>query len=103
MVDTKKFKEATSGDVVKFEKVGDNISGVLIGWEESRQYPNSYAVKIKNPADEKPKVVFVSAIVIDLFKSNNITAGNDIMIQYQGKKKSQTSGMEYNDYKVFFA
>ena len=102
-MENKKFKEATSGDVVKFDKVGDSVSGILLGYEESKQYPNSYAVKIKNPAKEKPIVCFVSGIVIDLFKTNQIVSGSEIMIEYQGKKKSKSTGMEYNDYKVFFA
>jgi hypothetical protein len=99
----KKFKEAKSGNVYKFEKEGDSISGTLISWEESRTYPNSYAVKVRNPSQEQPIVVFVSGIVIDLFKSNNIQAGMDVMIEYKGKKTSTKSGMEYNDYKVYFA
>lgn len=98
----KQFKQAVSGDVYKFEKIGDSISGIFISIEESKMYPNSYALKIKNPAKENPTVIFVSGIVLELIRSNNIQSGMDIMIEYAGKKKSTKSGMEYHDYKVFY-
>ena len=94
------FKKATPGDVVKFEKAGDTISGKYIGYEESKQYAKSYAVKVDTA--EGIKAVFVSGIVIDLIESNSITKGTEIIIEYLGKKKSETSGREYNTYDLHY-
>lgn len=96
----KEFKEATGGNVVKFEKEGDSIEGTFLGYEESKQYEKSYAVRIKD--GEVNKVVFVSNIVIDLIRSNQIQIGQEIRIVYQGKKKTIDGKKEYNDYKLFF-
>jgi hypothetical protein len=96
-----KLKKLTSGQVVKFEAAGDSISGKLVGWEESRQYPGSYALKVKNPADSDNKVVFVSEICISKLKDNNVQPGQDIMVEFLGKVKAEKSGREYNDYNVY--
>jgi hypothetical protein len=103
MAENKKFKEAVSGDVVKLDKEGASVAGVLIGYEESKMFPGSYAVKLRNPAKETPFVVFVSNIVIQKIKDSNIQIGQDLMIEFTGMKKSASSGMEYKDYKVFYA
>lgn len=96
-----KMQKLVSGEVVKFEKSGDSISGTFISYEESKTYPGSYAVKIKNPADERPKTVFVSGIVIDLIKTNNIQPGQSIMIEFKGKVKTKDGKKEYNNYDVY--
>lgn len=94
------FREATSGDVVKFEKEGDSVQGTYVGYEESKQYPNSYAVRVKN--GEGIKTVFTSGIVLDLIKTNSIVAGTEIKIVFKGKKKTSDGKREYNDYKVYY-
>ncbi len=97
---SKDFKEATSGDVFKFEKAGDSIEGVYQGYEESRQYPDSYAVRIKQ--GDEVRVVFVSGIVIDKLTANGVKAGQEINIEFLGKKQNQKKTQEYNDYKVLY-
>ncbi len=97
----KEYKEAASGDVVKFENAGDFAEGELVGYEESKQYPNSYAVRFKD-SDGEIKVVFVSGIVIDLFNSNSIKNGQEIKIEYLGKEKTKDGKREYNNYKVLY-
>jgi len=96
-----KFKELKSGDVVKFTKPGESISGTFISIEESKQFANSYAVKLK--VGDDIKVVFVSNIVADMLKTNNVQPGSDLMIEFTGKKTSEKSGMDYNTYKVYAA
>lgn len=100
MLGGEKMKEATSGEVIKLEKEGDSIEGIYNGYEESKQFKGSYAVKIS--VDGKPNVVFVSGIVVDLIETNSIKIGMKIKIQYTGKQKSSKSGMDYNTYKVFY-
>lgn len=97
----KEMKEATSGDVVKFENEGDSIEGTFLGYEESRQYKGSYAVSFKE--GDKSKVVFVSGIVVDLIKRNSIEIGQHIRIVFQGKKKTSDGKRDYNDYKLFYS
>ena len=94
------YKEATTGNVVKFVKQGDSIEGAFIGTEESKQFQGSYALSVSDK--EETKVAFVSGIVIDLIKKNGIIPGNQIKVVFQGKKKTQDNKREYNDYKVFF-
>jgi hypothetical protein len=101
MAENKKLKELGSGDVIKLENAGDSISGMLISWEESRMFPGSYAVRLRNPNKEQPQVVFVSNVVIDKIKLNNIQPGQDIMIEFAGLVKSGKSGMSYKNYKVY--
>lgn len=94
------FKEATSGDVVKFENPGDNITGELISVEPSRQFEKSFAVRLKQA--EGIKTVFVSAIVVDLLTANQVKPGMTVKIEYLGKAKTKDGAREYNDYKVYF-
>ena len=101
-MDKKQYKKATSGDVVKLVNKGDSVSGVYLGYEESKQYTGTYAVKVKNPASESATVVFVSGIVIDLIKTNNIIPGMDIMIEFKGMGQNKI-GQEYKTYDVYYA
>jgi hypothetical protein len=101
MTEQKKLKKLTSGNVFKFEKAGDSVSGKLVGYEESKMFPNSYAVKIKNPANNDNTIVFVSEIVISKLKDANIQPGQDVMIEFLGMVKSEKSGMEYKNYDVY--
>lgn len=98
-IDMKQYKKAEGGNVVKLEKVGDKVAGVLLGWEESKMYAGSYAVSIKT--EEDITVVFTSEIPIQMFKKNNLT-GKDIVLQYDGLKKTKDEKFEYKDYSVFF-
>lgn len=94
------MKEATSGDVFKFEKKGDAIEGVYMGYEASKQFPSSFALRVS--VSGKPVVAFVSGIVIDLIKTNNIMSGQKVRVEFLGKKKTQDGKKEYNDYKVMY-
>jgi hypothetical protein len=96
-----KLKKITSGVVFKFEKAGDSISGKFISYEESKMFPSSYIVKIRNPANEENNILFVSEIVISKLKDANIQPGQDIMIEFLGLVKSEKSGMEYKNYDVY--
>jgi hypothetical protein len=96
----KEYKEATSGDVIKFVNDGDSIEGVLMGYEESQQYPDSFAVHVKT--NDGLKCVFVSKMVIDKFKAHNIMLQDEIKIVFNGKKPTQDGKREYNDYSVFY-
>lgn len=100
-IETDNLVEATSGDVFKFENAGDFIQGIFLGYEESKTYPGSYSVKVSQE-NQKIKVVFVSGIVIDKIKANQIEPGDTIKIDYLGKRKTQDGKKDYNDYKVFF-
>lgn len=95
------FKEATGGDVVKFENEGDKLEGIYRGHEESKQFPNSYALSVETGKDEV-KVVFVSGIVIDLINKNDIAKGTQIKLEFLGLKKTQDGKREYNDYKLLY-
>lgn len=95
------YKEATSGDVVKFEKEGDSLEGKYVGHEESAQYKNSFALKI-DVKDKGVKVVFVSNIVIDLLKTNSIKQGQQIKVEFLGLVENQAKTFKYKDYKLLF-
>jgi len=92
------MKELTSGEVVKLEKEGDSIGGVLVSIEESKMFEGSYAWNIRQ--DEKIVVVFTNEIPVKKAK-NNDCFGKRILLEFSGKKKSSATGREYNDYKLF--
>lgn len=94
------WKEATSGDVVKFEKPNDSIQGVYLCHEQSTLYEDSYAVKVS--VGEATKVVFVSKIVVDFIKSTNIQVGQQIRIVFLGMKETKDKRRKYKDYKVYY-
>ena len=94
------YKQATSGDVMKFEKEGDAIEGKLLGFEPSRQFPESYALSVE--VDGKPTTVFVSGIVIDLITKNNIQKKQQIKVVYKGKKRNKKDTADYNDYELYY-
>lgn len=95
----KGYKKAEGGNVVKLEKEGDKVAGILLGWEESKMYQGSYAVSIKT--DKEIVIVFTSEIPVDMFKKNNLT-GKDIVLVYDGKVKTKDGKFEYKNYSVFF-
>lgn len=97
---SEEFKQAVSGDVVKFEEAGDTLEGIYVGYEESKQYPGSFAIKVKDGDDVK--IAFASGIVIDLIKSNNIQANMDIKIVFKGMAKTKDGTKEYKTYEVFY-
>ena len=94
------YKKATSGDVVKFETDGDFVEGKLIGFEPSRQFPDSYAVKVET--EDGIKVVFVSGIVVDLINANSVKKGQQVKLLFKGKKDNKAKTAKYNDYELFF-
>jgi len=101
-VDIMAMQKAESGDVFKFEKEGDKVSGILIGTEESKQYAGSFAVTLKQP-DGSLKVCFVTGIVMDLLKRNSVEEGHEVVIEFMGKKPSKTNPQySYNDYEIMF-
>lgn len=95
------YEEAKETDIIKFEKSGDYLEGEYLDFEESRQYPGSFIIKVNT--DTGLKGVFVSGIVIDKIRNNMIKQGVLIKIEYLGKKKTQDNKREYNDYKLYFA
>lgn len=92
------WKEAKSGDVIKFENEGDSLEGIYQGFEESTQYPGSYAIKVKKGEDIK--VGFTSKIVTDLLKSNGINIGQEIKIIYTGMQTTKDGSKEYKSYSL---
>jgi len=94
------YKEATSGDVIKFEKEGDSLEGKYMGYEESATYKDSFALKVKTT--EGLKVVFVSSIVVDLISSNNIQKEQQIKLVYNGMIQNKAKTFKYKDYKLLF-
>ena len=97
----KEWKKAESGQVFKFVKENDSVEGIYLGHEQSKMYPESFAVTLKRP-DDTIVIVFVSNIIAELLKKNQIHINQKIKIVYLGKKKSETSGMEYNNYELYF-
>ncbi len=93
------FEKLENGEVVKLNDENTEIIGTYIGIEESKMYPNSFALKYKD-LDNKSKVTFVSNIVNDLLISNQVVIGMPIKVKFIGKKQS-SSGLEYNNYEVY--
>lgn len=96
----KDFKEATSGDMVKLENEGDSIQGTYLGIEQSKQYKDSFALKVR--VGEDTKVVFVNNIVADLIATNSIIPGSEIKLEYLGMKDNKAGTFKYKDYKLYF-
>jgi len=93
------WKEAKLGDVVKLE-AGDRIEGKFIELEQSKLYPDSYALKVETL--DGIKVVFVSTIVKGLLESNSIMKNQEIAVLYKGLKKNEAGTRDYKDYSLFF-
>lgn len=100
MVEEKKYKKMEGGNVVKLEKDGDSIAGILLGFEESKMFKDSYAISMR--VGDEIQVVFTSAIPIDIIKKNDLV-GKDCKIVYTGKQKTQDNKFEYKNYEVFSA
>lgn len=89
------------GDVVKLEKKGDSVEGKFASIEESRQFKDSYAIRVETK--DGLKVIFASKIVRDLLEANNVEAGRRIKIVFNGKKMNEAKTREYNDYELYVA
>jgi len=97
------FKRAELGEVVKFGETGEHIEGVYMGYEESSQYKDSYALSFKD--SDGVKIIFVNKIIIDIINRNvkEFVVGSTIIrVIYKGKQKTQDGKKEYHDYEVFF-
>lgn len=92
------WKKATSGEVVKLAP-GENLEGVFVGIEVSKQFTGSYAFKVKQGDDIK--TVFVNNIVSDLINTNQIKPGMSVRLLMMNKKKNK-KGQEYSDYELEF-
>lgn len=92
------WKEASMGDVVKFEKSGESIEGTYSSIEESRKFKGSYALRIETR--EGLKTVFVSNIVKSLLDANRVSAGDQIKLVFKGKVWNEAKTYEYNDYSL---
>lgn len=95
------YMEATAGNVIKLENEGDFIEGIYKGFEESKQFKESYALTVIGD-DNKPQVAFVSGIVIDLLQRNDIKPNDRVKVVFKGMKKAEKSGREYKTYQVLY-
>ena len=98
-VNDSSLKQAKSGDVVKLE-VGEYLEGSYMGYEESKTYPGSYALKIRKGDDTK--VTFVNNIAIDLIESNGIKQGDFIRVFFKGMRKNEAGTYSYKEYEIFY-
>ena len=94
------YKQAQSGEIIKLDTPGLIIEGIYLGYEESKQFPGSWALRIKIVDDIK--VVFVNNIVVDLIESNNIKKNQEIKLEFLGMKKAEKSGREYKDFNLYY-
>jgi hypothetical protein len=94
-----KWLEAKSGDVIKLE-VGERITGIFKGIEESVLYPSSYALSLE--IEGELKTLFVNSILQQLIVKNEIKINQKIAILYVGDVKNQSGTRTYKDYKLFY-
>lgn len=87
------WKEITAGLYV-FSDVGESVEGTVIGREET-QFNDVIVLRVTDNT--------VCRIPIKTALENklaNMKEGTRIKITYLGKKKSERSGREYEDYRV---
>ena len=94
--ENKEWKEVQNSTVIKLED-GKRLEGKLIRLEESKQYPNSWAVTLEK--DDETKTVFVNSICKD--KLTGVSLGTEVAILNVGLKKNQDGTREYRDWAVF--
>lgn len=95
------LKEAKQNEVVKFENVGDKISGTFVKIEQSPKYEDGYGLSyIENG---KPKIVFVSKMVKDLIENNAVPKGAYIEVEYTHDQKTKDNKKTYRAYTVRYA
>ena len=99
-IDTTEFKLAQDGQVVKLENENDVFVGQFVSIDQSRKFPDSYALKVKDQ-EGNFIVTFVSVIVLDKVRSNAIQVGQLIKLVYKGLTKSG-NGYEYKNYDLYF-
>ena len=86
------------GEPVKLENENDSIEGEFINYEQSQQYPDSFAVKIQ--ATDGIKVIFANNVLKEKIDNSQVKQGNSIKIVYKGLVKSK-NGREYKQYDVY--
>ena len=96
-----KFEKVEDGELFKFENKGDEFIGQFASIEESKKFPDSFLVKVRD--GENMKAVFVNKIVADKIFTAQVQLGHMIKIVFLGKKKNEQGTREYNNFDVFVA
>ena len=94
-----KYKKAEDGDVVKLDE-GDVLEGKFISMEESKKFPNSFAITLDT--EEGQKVLFGNKILFDKIMKAQIKVNQSIAIDYKGLKENQTKTAKYHDYDLYY-
>ena len=94
------FKKADTSSVIKLEKEGDSITGVLMNYEESKMYKDSYALAFRKE-DGKIETIFTNEIPVQAIKAHDLI-GKEVKLVFKGMTKTQDGKFEYKDYEVFF-
>lgn len=94
----KEYEEVGGGEVIKLEKPNEQVTGLYKGIEESKQFKDSYALRLR--IDGEDKILFVNNIVKDKIEQGNVEIDNEIRITFLGKVKNVKGDRQYNSYKV---
>lgn len=93
------FETAKESEQQRLKEKGDVVSGVLSSMTPSEAYENKWVVKYLD--NDEPKICFINSIGHGLFVDNRIEAGDEFILEHDGKKKSD-KGREYHTYKLMF-
>jgi len=94
------YKKADTSSVLKLEKEGDFIEGVLMNYEESKMYKDSYALAIRKE-DGKVETIFTNEIPVQAIKAHDLL-GKQVKIIFKGMTKTKDGKFEYKEYDVLF-
>jgi len=98
MADDTSWKKVELGDTFKFEKVGDEITGLYLGSEENVGENNSNIYQFET---EGKNVSVWGSTVLDT-RMKNVKVGEEVKIVFLGLKDSPNrKGKQYKDFDVF--
>jgi len=89
--------EKVEVNVTKLENPNDEIIGVYMGMEASKQYEKSWAVILK--VDNQDKVLFANEVLKN--KLEHIDFGATLKIVYVGEAKNAKGTHTYKNYEVY--
>lgn len=94
------FKKADTSSVMKLEKEGDSIQGVLMSYEESKMYKGSYALAFRL-ADGKIETIFTNEIPVQAIRAHDLI-GREVKLIFKGMTETKDGKFKYKDYEIFF-
>lgn len=96
------FKKVEQPEIIKFEKIGDEIHGKFISISPSKKYNSSFALHFLDVTKEnKLSCIFINAMGQELLNSQSIKKDDEFLLVFTGEKPNKEGTQKYSTYDLY--